>query len=121
MKKYNYIAVDFDGTIVEHQFPEIGAPKMDTIEFLRRQHARGTKIILHTCREDMENGKWTGYLTKAIDWCILNDVPIDEYNTNSGVEFGGRKIYADIYIDDRAVNVKDISKLEEDLIIGGTD
>ena len=111
LKKWDYIAVDFDGTICEHKFPEIGEPKMDTIEYLRCQHKLGTKIILHTCREDTEEGKWTGYLQAALDWCREMSVPVDAVNENPWVDYGGRKMYADIYIDDRAVNVKDIVKL----------
>ena len=104
-RKWDYIAVDFDGTVCEHRFPEIGEPKMEIIEFLRRQHELGTKIILHTCRENMEQGKWAGYLTKAYEWCLRMGVPVDAVNHNPWVPYGGRKIYADIYIDDRAVNV----------------
>jgi len=65
----------------------------------------GTKIILHTCRENDEEKP---YLTEAVNWCKEHNVPIDAVNENPWVAFGKRKIYADIYVDDRAVNADDV-------------
>jgi len=104
-KQYEYIAVDFDGTLNEHKFPEIGEPKEDVIAFVCFHHLLGTKIILHTCRENDEEKP---YLTEALDWCKKHNVPIDAVNENPWVAFGKRKIYADIYVDDRAVNADDV-------------
>lgn len=107
MKKYEFIAVDFDGTLCEHRFPEIGEPKQIVIEYIRKQAEQGTKVILHTCRDNIENGR--KYLQEAIDWCLEHGVPFHAVNYNPWVPFGkSGKLYADIYIDDRAVNVKDI-------------
>ncbi len=100
-KRYNYIAVDFDGTLCVHQFPEIGEPIPEMIAFIREKHAEGTKIILYTCRDDSEE---RAYLQEAIDWCFLHDIPIDAANENPWVPFGKKKLYADLYIDDRAVS-----------------
>lgn len=100
-KQYNYIAVDFDGTLCVHQFPEIGEPIPEMIAFIRQKHAEGTKIILYTCRDDSEE---RSYLQEAIDWCFLHDIPIDAVNENPWVPFGKKKLYADLYIDDRAVS-----------------
>ena len=107
MKQYEYIAVDFDGTLCEHIFPDIGLPKNNVIDYIRRQAAEGTKIILHTCRENDENGG-RKYLSEAVEWCHIRQIPIHAVNENPWVTFGGRKMYADIYIDDRAVNVNDL-------------
>ena len=114
--KINYVAVDFDGTIVSNKFPEIGEPNTALIEKLRLMHNSGIKIILHTCREDGEfdrfkNEGTRNYLTEAINWCSVNDVPIDSVNMNQWVPFGIRKIYADLYIDDRAYNINDVERL----------
>lgn len=98
---YKYIAVDFDGTLCAHEFPEIGEPKMEMIGFIREKHAEGTKIILYTCRDDREE---RAYLQEAVDWCKKNSIPIDAVNENPWVDFGKKKIYADLYIDDRAVS-----------------
>lgn len=112
MLRYEFICCDFDGTLCEHRFPEIGEPKPHVIKFIRRKAAEGTKIILHTCRE---NGMGGGrrYLTEAVEWCHEQNIPIHAVNENPWVPFGGRKIYADIYIDDRAVNVNDIGGVHE--------
>ncbi len=45
------IAVDFDGTIVEHKYPKIGREKPFAIDTLRRLAGEGHKIILWTSRE----------------------------------------------------------------------
>lgn len=49
---YGYVAVDFDGTLCTNVFPEIGEPKEKTIQFVKSLAASGSKIILHTCREN---------------------------------------------------------------------
>lgn len=108
-RHYKYIAVDFDGTLCEHKFPEIGEPIKETIEYIKQQAAGGAKIILHTCRENDESGE--NYLDEAVSWCKEMGVPIDAVNCNPFVPFGLRKLYADIYIDDRAVNVKQIQEV----------
>ena len=110
-KQYEFIAVDFDGTLCVHQFPEIGEPKHIVIEYIKRQAAAGTKIILHTCRENDEDGG-RKYLDEALQWCNAHGIPIAAINENPFVPFGKRKIYADIYIDDRAVNVAEVERAQ---------
>lgn len=105
---YKYVAVDFDGTLCKHKFPDIGEPNYELIEYLKVLHSYGTKIILYTCREDDEvdiKGNIRNYLSEAISWCSNNNIPIDAVNENPWVSFGGRKIYADAYIDDRNVSI----------------
>ncbi len=96
------IAIDFDGTIVESAFPEIGKPLDDAIESLKELIADGHFLILHTCREDERKRK---YLTEAVDFLKRNGVVFDSVNCNSErTEFRdapGRKVYANIYIDDK--------------------
>ena len=56
-----YIAVDFDGTIVEHEFPDIGPPVPGAIESLKRFQDAGVKIILWTTRSNQAAViMWTG-------------------------------------------------------------
>lgn len=66
-KEYDFIAVDFDGTLCVHRFPEIGEPKPGVIEYIKQQAEAGTKIILHTCRENDEPGG-RNYLDEAVEW-----------------------------------------------------
>lgn len=96
------IAVDFDNTIAITKYPEIIEPIDMTIFTLKQAKERGATIILWTCREGKE-------LEDAVNWCKENNVPIDYVNENTPerIEKWGndcRKIGADVYIDDRAIN-----------------
>lgn len=103
------IAVDFDGTLCEHKFPEIGEIKeihQKVINFIRTSKNKGHTIILWTCREDLSERQ---YLTEAVNWCKENNIPIDyinEYPMPNFKGFATRKVCADIYIDDKAFNIK---------------
>ena len=48
--KPNIIAVDFDGTLCENKWPEIGMPNEELIEYLKKRQANGEKLILWTNR-----------------------------------------------------------------------
>ena len=102
------VAVDFDGTLCENAFPSIGAPKMDVINAIKEYKSYGWKIILWTCRNKE-------HLTKAVAWCKLHGLEFDAVNTNlPEVQelFGGdtRKIFADVYIDDKNVLLKEVDR-----------
>ena len=95
------IAVDFDGTIVEHAYPKIGKPIPFALEVLKKlQQEEHHTLILWTMRE----GK---LLQEAIDYCENNGLKFYAYNKNypeeEYQEGDPRKIGADIYIDDRNI------------------
>ncbi len=95
------IAVDFDGTIVEHKFPKIGKPIPFAVETLKELHKQGHQLILWTYRA----GK---YLDEAVEYCKSKGLEFYAVNSNEpNEEFDpinrSRKIYADVYIDDRNV------------------
>lgn len=100
------IAVDFDGTIVEDKWPEIGEPDYDTIErIIDEKIERDTYIIIWTCRSGRE-------LQDMQDWLDENNIPYDRINANAPwiIDRWGRdnrKIFAHEYIDDKSINVKD--------------
>lgn len=102
MNKYPRIfAVDFDGTLCENNFPNIGAPIPQVIEFVKRQKADGNIIILWTCRTGQR-------LSDALAWCKNQGLIFDYINENvkeNVVMYGGdtRKIFADVYIDDKTL------------------
>lgn len=101
------IAVDFDGTLCENQYPEIGKPNSVLIDDLKMRKDNGAKLILWTCRVGDR-------LEQAIDWCRDHGLVFDAVNQNLPeiVEsFGGdpRKVFAHEYIDDR--NVGDRSEV----------
>lgn len=97
--------VDFDGTIVEHEFPEIGPALPGALETLRELQERGWKLILYTCRED---GKRRKYLTEAVEFLHAHGITLRSVNENLleddfREEDLRRKPFANVYIDDRNV------------------
>lgn len=101
MEKLPYIiAVDFDGTLVEDRFPNIGRPIWKTIGEIQNRQSNGAKIILWTCR-DHEN------LKEAIEYCENNlHIVFDAVNTNieetkNMFDNDTRKVYANEYWDDK--------------------
>lgn len=102
--KTEIIAVDFDGTLCENKWPEIGEPNIRLIECLKEdQREYGTKLILWTCRAGEK-------LEEAVNWCADHGLVFDAVNENlpEVVEWMGgdtRKIFADRYIDDRAEHI----------------
>lgn len=98
------IAVDFDGTIVEDKYPNIGKINPGVVKDLIRCKNKGDKLILWTCR----TGK---LLRQAVEYCKLAGLEFDAVNENlpeTIKQFGGdtRKVYAHQYIDDRSINVQ---------------
>ena len=95
------IAVDFDGTLCEQCWPEIGKPNIRLIGELIYRKSMGDKLILWTCRAGEQ-------LDNAVKWCKEYGLVFDSVNDNLPeiVNLYGsnsRKITADIYIDDRSM------------------
>lgn len=98
------IAVDFDGTIVEHRYPQIGRERPFAVATLRQmQHDDpDLKLLLWTVREGE-------LLQQAVDWCAERGLTFFAVNSNYPEELpsataanqGCRKVSADLYIDDR--------------------
>lgn len=92
------IAVDFDGTIVEHAFPEIGKEKLFAFRTLRELEKMGAKLILNTLRSGKE-------LEAAVEFCRANGIEFYAINKSYPEEVLtddiSRKLNADIFIDDR--------------------
>ncbi len=93
------IAVDFDGTIVEHKYPAIGREIPFAIETLKKLRDDRHKLILWSVRE----GK---LLQEAVDFCkerglefyaVNKDYPEEEQEH----KHYSRKLKADLFIDDR--------------------
>lgn len=104
------IAVDFDGTLYTDDYPEVGVPIWRTIKYCKGQQQKGATLILWTCRNGAD-------LTEAIQLCKNVGLHFDYVNENAKENlamYGGvdnRKIYADEYIDDKAINVDDFSRV----------
>ena len=92
------IAVDFDGTVVENKYPDIGKEKPFAIQTLRTLQQEGNRLILFTSREGEE-------LDAAVRFC--HDRGLDFYAVNSNqptdalFKHQTAKVIADLYIDDR--------------------
>lgn len=98
------IAVDFDGTIVTDKFPEIGEPNYDLIKWLIGYQSRGGKLILWTSR----NGD---ALPKAVEFCKSLGLEFNSVNENlkevqEKWKGDTRKVLADYYLDDKAIEWK---------------
>ena len=94
------IAVDFDGTIVEHAFPKIGNEMLFAMDTLKALQKKGHKLILWTFRDG-------DLLEEAVEFCkqkgvefyaVNKSYPEEQYTLSIS-----RKINADIFIDDRNV------------------
>lgn len=95
------IAVDFDGTIVEHKYPEIGKEIMFAFQTLRALQKQNHQLILWTYRSGKE-------LDDAVEYCRRNGVEFYAINSSYPEEefdedYDSRKIDADIFIDDRNI------------------
>ncbi len=94
------IAVDFDGTIVEHTYPSIGEIKLFAFETLKALQNQNYTLILWTYRSGKE-------LQEAVDFCRNNGIEFYAVNSNYPEEIYdeniSRKINADVYIDDRNI------------------
>lgn len=91
------IAVDFDGTVVTHAYPEIGEDA-GAVPVLRELTRNGCGLILLTMR--------SGHLLdKAVEWFRNNDIPLYGVNANPAQKSWttSPKVYADLYIDDSAL------------------
>lgn len=94
------IAIDFDGTIVEHDYPRIGKEMMFAFATIKELHKKGHKLILNTYR--------TGdLLNEAVEFCRNNGVEFYAVNKNYPeeeiTEKTPRKLDVDIFIDDRNI------------------
>lgn len=98
-----YICVDFDGTVVDHRYPDIGAPVPGAIPWLVRLQQQGARIILYTMRSNnMETGD---LLRKAVKYMEANGVRLYGVNRNPDQDdwTSSPKAYGDVYVDDSAI------------------
>ena len=111
---FKIVAVDFDGTLCENKWPEIGEANKEMITYLKDRQANGDKLILWTCRVG-------DILKNAVDWSAEQGLIFDAVNENLPeivASFGTdtRKIFANEYIDDR--NFTFLSKADHAELLG---
>jgi uncharacterized HAD superfamily protein len=95
------LSIDFDGTICEQSFPEVGALRKNADKYIRKLYEDGHEIIINTCR----TGKYEGM---AQDFLDANNIPYYYINSNlpeviAKYKQDCRKISADVYIDDKCL------------------
>jgi hypothetical protein len=98
-------AIDFDGTLCEDKYPEIGAPKQAIIDKCKELKREGNHLILNTCRVGSK-------LKEALKWCSDQGLEFDTVNENLvervlSYENDCRKIGADFYIDDKNLSLEE--------------
>lgn len=92
------IAVDFDGTCVEHDYPEVGMDVEGAVDVLRELRAKGHRLILFTMRSGSKLDAATRWFKeRKIELWGVNRNPEQKDWTDSV------KVFADIYIDDSAL------------------
>jgi hypothetical protein len=102
------LAIDYDDTLFEGSFHTKGKPKTEVIKQAKRFKSFGAEVVLWTCRD-------AGYLQEAIQRCKKQGLKFDAFNSNppsqikylhkqleKGNVFALRKIYADLYVDDKS-------------------
>ena len=121
-RDYKVIAIDFDGTLFETDYPHIIRPIFPVIDMAIARKEKGDKLILWTCRAGKE-------LLDAITACNKEGLYFDAVNDNleEMKEAWGnnpRKVAADEYWDDRAVDTKmfeTLSYLTQKMIDGSSE
>ena len=106
-------AVDFDGTLANTRFPEILGPREKVVATVKMLKASGHKIILWTsrCGKDLE---------AAVEWCKEQGIVFDAVNEPLPEQIAKwnndtRKIWADAYIDDKAVSVDQVEHIVDNI------
>jgi hypothetical protein len=91
------ICIDFDGTCVTHDYPQVGKD-IEAAPVLRRLVERGHKLILFTMRSE-------DTLIPAINWFSDNFIPLYGLNKNPTQSkwTSSLKAYGQLYIDDAAL------------------
>jgi hydroxymethylpyrimidine pyrophosphatase-like HAD family hydrolase len=92
------IALDFDGTVVNHIYPEIGYILPNFLHTIKRIVEKKHKIILYTMRDGIE-------LDDAVNYLKNLNIPLYGINRNLTQNnwTGSPKVYANLYIDDAAL------------------
>lgn len=92
------IAVDFDGTVVDHRYPDVGGDVPGAVDALKALVAVGAKLVLNTMRSDEP-------LADAVRWFEERGIPLFGVNRNPEQDSWTKspKVYAHHYVDDAAI------------------
>lgn len=107
------VAIDFDGTLCDHEYPAIGKIKPGAREALEAIRKSGYRIIIWSCRtcnwatdvfgvDENSSTLERKHVQAMIAWLKDNQIPYDEIDDGTK-----GKPMADIYIDDKAIRFRD--------------
>ena len=107
-------AVDFDNTLAVTRFPEIVEPKAKVVAAVKMLKANGHKVILWTSRAGKD-------LEAAVEWCREQGIVFDAVNEPLPEQMDRwgndtRKVYADFYIDDRAMPIEALESIVDQVV-----
>lgn len=109
MKHNPILVLDMDGTVVAHEYPDIGKD-IGAVPYLKQLTDVGVKIILYTMRSHLKVTKYEKFkdvdrdcLQEAIDWFKNNDIPLFGVNENPEQKWWTEspKPHGDLCLDDR--------------------
>lgn len=94
------IAIDFDGTCVEHRFPAVGKDVPGAVDTLKELVMAGHQLILYTMRSDT-------YLADAVNWFKAREIPLYgiQYDPEQITWTSSNKCNASLVIDDRNLGI----------------
>lgn len=118
------IAVDFDGTMVEHKYPLVGEDVPGAIHVMHELMEAGQNLILYTMRDNINKvPEWPEpyncaeadtVLHQAVKWCADHNIKLLGVNRNPRVNFSkSPKVYANVYIDDAALGCPLVLRMDE--------
>ena len=111
-----YVAIDFDGTIVDDSYPGIGEIKPLAKQVINKFVEQGGRVMIHTCRDGVHEEMVKNFLKS-------NEISFDTINENhpemmAKYKNDPRKLGADLYIDDKGLGVAEINWLDIAPILG---
>lgn len=110
-------AIDFDGTIVENKFPDIGNPNPGAIETIKALLENGHKVFLWTMRGRARSPKDRDTLGEALSWLSENGIKIP---FRSPAQFStSQKQFAHVYIDDASFGAPKTENGDFDWMVAG--
>jgi hypothetical protein len=99
------VAFDLDGTVLQYSGGmasrhEFGSPVPGIVSEMRKLWKDGWKIIIWTCRARSQ---------ELLDHLRRFNIPFDEINVNTDGPHDSPKIYADVYVDDKALSFNGVT------------
>jgi hypothetical protein len=121
------VAIDFDGTVVDHCYPHVGDDNPGAVQVLKNLTEQEHRIILYTMRDAVNKSpRWPKNPTAnqptqiptviddAIGWYEEHDIPLFAINCNPTCTFSkSHKVYADMYIDDAALGCPLVMRMDK--------